>query len=133
MIALTSENVVQIFNRSSPNWIIQNYTTYSDIIAYPYTFYSVSVNQEESLLVLTSFVGSLLQHLTLSLSYSGIVSYHNTTGDRSFSTQPHTTFISDQTVFCFYQSTKNNVNDDIYLTNVVDNSSWTVTLTDSGC
>ena len=133
LITLTSANIVQILNRTSPNLVIQNYENYSTANIQPYIFYTVAVDQSESIIVLTSYANTLLQHLTFSFGSTGIKSLTNITGDLISADQPHSTFIMNSEIFLYFKSSKTDVNDSFYITDLTTNVSRTVTLNDSGC
>lgn len=86
--ALGSNNIVQIYNIADLSLPPQVFANYSYSSSPPYCMVYLSVDENESLMVLTSFSNSKLEHLVFSLNSSKVGVYLNKSDMYSFSTSP---------------------------------------------
>lgn len=76
---LGSNNIVDIYSKAYPNTLVQRFMDYNYSIPHVIRFVDLSVNNEENLIVLTSYNSGQLVHMLFSLDHTGILSWLNNT------------------------------------------------------
>ena len=115
---LSSNNFVEIRSKAYPNTLIQNYTEHNYSSPPAYDFMYISVNVEETLMVLTSHKAGSLQFLIYSIGSSGTVAFANETLPNLLDT-PYKTFIKGEYIYCYIWGITNDI---IYRVSVWDHT-----------
>ena len=130
MYMLGSNNIVQVYQKMFPNSEVQIFSEYSYANISLYTFIDMSVNQAETMMVLTSYSSGIIEHLLFSVGPLGVGSLLNITGGASIST-PERIFIEGTRIYAYVKGSGPN-NDSFYMVDISTNISSTVTLTSKG-
>ena len=83
---LGSNNIFQFYNSINPSTTVQTFTNYSHGINPGFEFISFSISNIETMMIVSSFWGGTLKHLSFGIGSNGINILNNITGDHSFST-----------------------------------------------
>ena len=130
LIIMDTYNYLQIFHRGDPNIKAANI----DQLIYSTTylnFTQLTMNLPENTIVLTSHTRGHLQHFSYSWNSSTLkMEFRNVTAGLYTSISPIEVTVKGELIFAFFRNT---TNDTVYITNVTNDVSWTVTLPWKNC